>query len=83
MSCRVIGRSVEDYFLSFILDNCRKAGKKKLVGLYSPTEKNSPVKDFYPRLNFRHRSENNGVFIYEFNIESESFSPPEWIKKKV
>ena len=81
MSCRVIGRFVEDYFLSFILDVCRKAGKGKLVGLYAPTEKNIPVKEFYPRLNFKHCGEKNGVLIYELNLEGGSFSPPKWITK--
>jgi len=79
MSCRVIGRFVEDYFLAHICAACRAAGATKLIGLYAPTEKNAPVKDVYPRLNFNPAGQAEGCFRYELDLEKGSVPAPEWI----
>jgi len=80
MSCRVIGRSLEDAFLAFIADECKKSGYKILQGHYIPTEKNAPVKDFYTRNGFELKGKENGVFIFEFPLAKKTILSPNWFK---
>ncbi|MEC5387195.1 HAD-IIIC family phosphatase [Uliginosibacterium sp. H3] len=52
MSCRVLGRKVEQGVLQEILTNARVAGVKRLLGSYIPTERNELVKEHYAKLGF-------------------------------
>ena len=53
MSCRVLGRKVEQAMLAEIVATARERGIRQLVGIYSPTAKNGMVKCHYPDLGFR------------------------------
>jgi FkbH-like protein len=52
MSCRVLGRKVEQMVLREIVRESREAGIQALVGIYRPTEKNALVRDHYQKLGF-------------------------------
>lgn len=52
MSCRVLGRKVEQAVLSELVDHARARGVRRLVGEYLPTEKNKLVEDHYEKLGF-------------------------------
>ena len=52
MSCRVIGRGLEDVMLADVQRAARESGVGRLRGLYIPTAKNAPVKDFYSARGF-------------------------------
>jgi len=52
MSCRVLKRRVEEQILDFVVDSGRKAGAKRLIGVYRPTAKNGLVKNHYRDLGF-------------------------------
>jgi FkbH-like protein len=52
MSCRAIGRTVEQFMLNRIVAAARELGYTYLVGEYLPTPKNVLVADLYPRLGF-------------------------------
>jgi FkbH-like protein len=52
MSCRVLGRKVENAVLDHILQHARAAGILKLVGIYRPTDRNKLVADHYEKLGF-------------------------------
>ena len=52
MSCRVLGRGVEQLALNAIMAKARKAGIKRVVGEYLATPKNGMVKDHYSKLGF-------------------------------
>jgi FkbH-like protein len=52
MSCRVLGRQVEQATLNLVAQEAMKLGAKRLVGEYLPTAKNGMVKDHYERLGF-------------------------------
>jgi FkbH-like protein len=52
MSCRVLGRQVEQATLNIIAAQGRRLGALRLVGDYIPTAKNRMVKDHYARLGF-------------------------------
>jgi FkbH-like protein len=52
MSCRVLGRQVEHATLNVVSEEARRLGARRIVGEYLPTDKNTMVKDLYPRLGF-------------------------------
>ena len=52
MSCRVLGRRVEEAVLQEIIEHALKAGVQKLIGVYRPTERNVIVKQHYEKLGF-------------------------------
>jgi FkbH-like protein len=52
MSCRVLGRRVEEAVLAVVADAARTAGVQTLIGEYLPTAKNGMVADFYGKLGF-------------------------------
>jgi FkbH-like protein len=52
LSCRVIGRRVEETLLAYIIEAARTAGAKKLIGEFIPTKKNAPAQGFYQAQGF-------------------------------
>jgi FkbH-like protein len=52
MSCRVLGRRVEDVILAEVAEAARKAGAKRLIGYYIPSPKNAMVRDHFARIGF-------------------------------
>ena len=60
MSCRVLGRKVENMVLREILDHARAAGILKLIGVYKPTDRNKLVVDHYATLGFTKAGEEEG-----------------------
>jgi FkbH-like protein len=57
MSCRVLGRRVEEACLNVLAERCIEGGVQRLIGRYRPTEKNGMVKDLYRRLGFERLTE--------------------------
>ena len=48
MSCRALGREIENYFLNFIVIDLKKNHKiKKIKALYKKSEKNNLIKKFF------------------------------------
>jgi len=52
MSCRVLGRGVEQMALREMLQHARQGGVEQLIGIYIPTQRNRLVADHYARLGF-------------------------------
>ncbi|MCO6417783.1 HAD-IIIC family phosphatase [Siccirubricoccus sp. KC 17139] len=52
MSCRVLGREVEQACLAVLAAEARRMGARRLRGTYRPTAKNGMVRDHYPKLGF-------------------------------
>lgn len=52
MSCRVLGRQVEEAVLDVLAKAASTAGYGALIGEYRPTERNAMVAEHYPRLGF-------------------------------
>jgi FkbH-like protein len=52
MSCRVLGRRVQEAALAALVDAARAAGAHRLVGTWLPSAKNAMVRDHYARLGF-------------------------------
>lgn len=83
LSCRVLGRGVEDAFLINVLKLAGKRGCQKAVGIYFATRKNVQVKDFYQKHGFkewtREQDGEGKTFLYELKrgLEPE----PDFFKK--
>jgi FkbH-like protein len=67
MSCRVLGRKIEDEFLKAVLNELRNKGAKRVRGEYIATKKNALVKDYYAKFGFAKESENH--YIYDLAKE--------------
>lgn len=77
MSCRVLGRKVEQMVLREVLRNARANGIRRLIGAYKPTERNKLVIDHYEKLGFQKLSESkSGETKWEFVIGREAEPEP-------
>jgi len=65
LSCRVLGRKVEDGILYYIIDKAKKEGVKKIRGEFIPTRKNKPAEDFLPNFGFQKDNE-----FWTYSIDS-------------
>ncbi len=71
MSCRVLGRRVEQATLSVAVEAARALGGKRLIGRYVPSAKNAMVKDHYARLGFTRMAErDDGETVWAFDLVS-------------
>jgi FkbH-like protein len=52
MSCRVLGRCVENAVLQELLSHARHRGIQRIIGAYRPTPRNQLVEDHYAKLGF-------------------------------
>ncbi|HTU24593.1 MAG TPA: HAD-IIIC family phosphatase [Pirellulales bacterium] len=68
MSCRVMGRKVEDAFLAYLAELARASGARRLKGVFRPTAKNTPVRSFYPEHGFVELSHGDQESVYEMEL---------------
>ena len=52
MSCRVLGRGVEQALLNEIATRVIDAGGNHIIGIYRPTDRNEMVREHYRKLGF-------------------------------
>ena len=70
MSCRVMGKRIENGILWDVEQDMLSEGYRKLRGIYRPTSKNKPVEQLYDRLDYDLvRQHENGEKEYEYCIE--------------
>jgi FkbH-like protein len=68
MSCRVLGRKVEDMVLCEVLAHAARRGIERVIGRYVPTERNALVKDHYAKLGFTPIGEHDdGTTVWEMS----------------
>jgi len=68
LSCRVLGRNVEQAIVADLETEARQAGRARLVGQYCASAKNSMVANFYPEHGFA-RTEKDGLFARDLATE--------------
>ena len=73
LSCRVLGRKVEDVFLAFMAQHSRELGLRYLTGYYIPTAKNGQVASLYPEFGFD--TIENGTYRLDFQQKRLEFPP--------
>lgn len=78
MSCRVLGKKIEDVFISEIFTKLADANKKQISAQYIPTLKNAQVSDFYDRNGFEVISkESDGTIYYQKDLADFVYSKNE------
>ena len=65
LSCRVIGRKVENEFLDYIIERLKEKEYKNIKAKYIKTQKNSLVKDFYLNYGFDIINQTENEIEYE------------------
>jgi len=81
MSCRVIGRTVEEKLLSHL---CAEAVARDLMvlrGTFIPTAKNAIVRDLYEKFGFRETASDNGATRWEYDISTQGPIRTEFIEE--
>ncbi len=69
MSCRVLGRRVEEACLAHLVLAARQAGARELLGKYVPSPKNGMVKDHYEKLGFVPAGESAGASLWRLRLD--------------
>ena len=79
LSCRVIGRRIEETFLMCIIKHAKKEKARFLKGEFIPTKKNISAKDFFKRNGFKLVDKNEKLEIWEYDLNNE-YKSPDFIK---
>lgn len=82
LSCRILGKGIEQAFLSYCLNLLKQEGVQKILASYLPTAKNIQVADFYDRMGFSLTSIRNECKYYELPLHEE-FSIKPYFKIEV
>lgn len=82
LSCRAMGRTVENAMLGFVCQDLRAKGAAKLIGEYIPTPKNKPSADIYKNMGFQLVKKQSGGNLYELDLNKQSVHIPEWFTVK-
>jgi FkbH-like protein len=77
LSCRVLGRRVEDAFLAFLGERARERGARVLLGRYVESPRNEQVRSFYPERGFE--PDGDG---YRLDLERARLEPPAGVALK-
>ena len=83
MSCRVLGRQVEKMVLMEIARHAERAGVRRIVGEYLPTDRNMMVKDHYAKLGFSSTAErSDGSTEWEITLPVAISAAPMTVKRR-
>ena len=66
LSCRVMGRGVEQTMLHVMAEHARSLGLARLIARYAPTERNAPCRHFFERSRFT-PSDDGRQFTWELS----------------
>ncbi|MEK7185052.1 MAG: HAD-IIIC family phosphatase, partial [Patescibacteria group bacterium] len=83
LSCRILGKRVEEQFLGHILNLLKAIEPKKILGCYIPTSKNHQVKDFYQLFGFRKTKTESGADFWERDLVDYDFKPNNFIMTRL
>ena len=80
LSCRILGKGIENEFLMYILAELKKMGFEKVKGLYIKSKKNIQTKDFYLNNRFKIVKNNEDSCFYEMSLKNYNYNPSQIIK---
>ncbi|MEK6896937.1 MAG: hypothetical protein AABW93_00210, partial [Nanoarchaeota archaeon] len=80
LSCRILGKKVEEQFFGFILSELKKLKPKKVRAYYKPTLKNNQVKDFYKTFDFYKMKSSEIEDIWERDLDNYEFNQHSFIE---
>jgi len=68
MSCRVLGRRVEELTVQLIAERARQLGCQRIVGRYTPTAKNHIVEGIYSQHGFEEAGSDGPTRLYTLDV---------------
>jgi len=68
LSCRIMGRGIEEGIVGKILEIAKQKGIEKITATFIPTEKNKPAENFLKNYGFKKENE-NWVFLLKNKIK--------------
>jgi len=71
LSCRILGRGIEDAFLKALLNHLYRNNIKEIFAEYLPTRKNMQTELFYENFGFKIISQENGTKKYRVVVHNE------------
>jgi FkbH-like protein len=74
MSCRVLGRQVEEATLNLLAAEAKAMGARAIGGVYLPTKKNGMVREHYGRLGFE-KTEESADGSSRWRLSLDGFAP--------
>ena len=75
MSCRVLGRGMEEFIQNHLLALARERRAKRIIGTYIPTKKNALVRDLYAKLRYCRIHDEGGTTRWAADVgEAEEFT---------
>jgi len=83
LSCRAIGRGIEEALLAHILNSAKSRGCTRMLGKYLPTKKNGLVADFYQHHGFNCVSETPQGLDWELSLDQDIFPTPSWVNVRI
>jgi FkbH-like protein len=70
MSCRVLGRRVEETILQYLVGQARTKGITEIIGHYIPTAKNGLVREHFAGLGFLQTGSHNGETTWQLVVSN-------------
>jgi FkbH-like protein len=83
LSCRVLGRGVEDAFLAQCLKRARERGATVVTAEFRPTKKNAMVREFYPDRGFALAGETDASRRFELDLRRPPLDEPAFFARIV
>jgi FkbH-like protein len=80
MSCRVIGRTVEEALLGCAVRELRELGASYITGEFIPTTKNMMVASLYEKLGFTRIDTGNERAVWGLDLKRKTLAVPEWFE---
>lgn len=68
MSCRIMGKRIEDAVLRCVENDLKKLGYENLYAEYIRSDKNAPVADFYERMGYSIIARDDSKISYEISL---------------
>jgi FkbH-like protein len=81
MSCRALGRGLEDGLLHIVADSARRRGAATVRGVFRKTKKNDLCVDFYERNGFARTESTPEGSVWELAVDRPLPEFPAWIER--
>lgn len=75
LSCRVIGRRIEEAMLAYIFESAKAEGISFVIGEFVPTKKNIPAKNFFLDNGFKEISRSAALEMWEYDVSKDYVYP--------
>lgn len=79
MSCRVLGRGLENAFLTFVLEQAKNHGAAEVAGEFIPTAKNKLCEPFYKSCDFKFVENKDNRYVYKYDLRAGKLVYPKFI----